>query len=193
MIIVGVAGTNGSGKDTLGDLLSVEFDFTTVSLSDILRAELDKLGMPHTRENLSNHSKRLRDSEGDGAMAVRALTTHRYSTHRLCLTSIRTPGEVDTVHQAGGIVFWIDADPKIRYARITSRAGIRAATDLLSYEEFLQQQEAEMKPSKQGGGLHMDGVREKADRVIRNEFPDVEVYKEHLRRIVKEHVLYTNQ
>ena len=41
--IVGVAGTNGSGKDTLGRLLHELLDYKNISLSDILRAELDRL------------------------------------------------------------------------------------------------------------------------------------------------------
>ena len=40
--IVGVAGTNGSGKDTLGELLQAKSGYKAISLSDILREELTK-------------------------------------------------------------------------------------------------------------------------------------------------------
>ena len=73
--IVGVAGTNGSGKDTLGHLLA-ERGYTTVSLSDILRHDLDEQGLPHTRENLNHQSKKIRDARGDAGVALRALEVH---------------------------------------------------------------------------------------------------------------------
>ena len=45
--IVGVAGTNAAGKDTLGELREQLQHAKFVSLSDILRRELDKRGLPH--------------------------------------------------------------------------------------------------------------------------------------------------
>ncbi len=186
MKIIGIAGSNGAGKDTLGDVLRNEYGFVTVSLSDILRKELTELGMPHTRENLSSHSKLLRDKYGDGAMAD--LTIQRNAdADKLCITSIRTPGEVEVVQKFGGVVFWVDADPEVRYQRIIAR-GRDTVTDHITFEEFMKQQTAEMTPTKEGGGLNMKSVKEKSDFTIENNFSEMDDYLVQLRLRISEHI-----
>lgn len=175
--IVGVAGTNASGKDTLGELLS-QRGYTTTSLSDILRHDLDQLGLPHTRENLSHQSKKIRDAHGDGGVAIRAIDMHS-DKDGLCLTSIRTPGEAKIIQESGGMVIWIDADRHVRYERILSAKRGRLE-DMVTYEEFERQEDAEMIPTEQGGGLNMLGVKECADVMIDNTFDTAEDYKRHL-------------
>ncbi|PID32742.1 hypothetical protein CR956_00845 [Candidatus Saccharibacteria bacterium] len=179
--IIGVAGTNGSGKDTLGDLLAAEKDYINVSLSDILRAELDKQGKLHTRENLSGVSRRIRETEGDGSMSKRVINQYRESERGLCITSIRAPGEAAEIQQSGGIVVWVYADEHIRYERIRSAKRGRGETDIISFEEFLRQEAAEMTPTEQGGGLNMEAVKNRADIHLKNEFSSLEAYQDYLR------------
>lgn len=180
--IIGITGTNGSGKDTLGELLHTRCGYDNVSVSDILRAELDKQGKEHTRENLSDMSRQFREVGGDGAMAERAIDAWRTKTDSpgLVITSIRTPGEVVEIQQAGGKVFWIDANPKIRYERITAANRGRGATDNVSFEDFMEQQEREMTPTKLGGGLNMSAARDAADETIINDFATLEDYEAYL-------------
>ena len=180
--IIAIAGTNGSGKDTVGELLRDEKQYDFVSLSDILRGELDKENLPHSRENLSMMSKRIRDADGDGGLAQLAINQYKQtsSASGLCLTSIRTPGEVDVIHQAGGVVVWMDADDRIRYERII-RTQRGRPEDQVTFEEFLDHQAAEMSPTEQGNGLNMGAVKEKADIFLTNEFDSVETYKEYLK------------
>jgi cytidylate kinase len=181
--IIAIAGTNGSGKDTVGELLHAEKQYDFVSLSDILRGELDKQNLPHSRENLSMMSKRIRDVNGDGGLAQLAID--QYSTTSsapgLCLTSIRTPGEVDVIHQAGGVVVWIDADVHVRYERIIKTQRGRPE-DRVTFEEFLEHQAAEMSPTKQGNGLNMGAVKECADVFLTNEFTSLDDYKDHIKK-----------
>ncbi len=178
--IVGVAGTNGAGKDALGDLLRDEQGYTVVSLSDILRDELTRDGLEHTRENLSGRSQQIRQAEGDAALARRTIDKHSDKA-RLVMTSLRTPGEADQIQSAGGIVVWIDADQKLRYDRLVAARRGRV-TDEISFEEFQQQEASEMTPTAQGGGLNMAGVKAKADVTIINEFDSLADYLDYLRR-----------
>lgn len=179
--IVGVAGTNGSGKDTLGELLADERNFVTMSVSDFLRNELTQSGREHSRENLSGLSKQYREKSGDGAMAKIIIDEYQQPGRGLCITSIRTPGEVGVIQQAGGVVVWVDADERVRYERIQSSNRGRGVTDEISFEEFHGQQQAEMYPSTQGGGLNMAAVRDTADVSIINEFDSLEAYQTYLR------------
>ena len=174
--IIGVSGTNGAGKDYLATLLHERVGYQSVSLSDILREELTAQGKPHTRENLSALSKQIRDVMGGGGMVRKVFA--KYGQDKLCITSIRTPGEAREIQQAGGIIVWVDADPQIRYARIMDGARGRV-TDTLSFEEFQEQQRAEMTTSQQGGGLHMAAVRDIADISIDNNFSSLDEYAAH--------------
>lgn len=171
---VGISGTNGAGKDVLAGLLEKR-GYTCVSLSDILRAELTKIGLEHTRENLSAQSKKIRDDEGDGAM-VKRLFDEYPDDAKLCITSIRTPGEANAIQQADGMVIWVDADPKLRYERVVA-GGRGRVTDTISYDEFLRQQEAEMTPTVEGNGLNMSGVRQIANVRVENNFQTITEYE----------------
>lgn len=175
--IIGVSGTNGAGKDYLATLLHERVGYQSVSISDILRAELTDQGKPHTRENLSALSKQIRDADGDGGMVRRVFA--KYGHNKLCITSVRTPGEAREIQQAGGTMVWVDADPHVRYARIVGGARGRV-DDQLPFEEFEAQQRAEMTPSAQGGGLHMAAVRDIADMFIDNNFASLDEYRAHL-------------
>ncbi len=49
MKIIGVSGTNGSGKDTIGHLLAERHNWLFISMTDMLRDELEKRGLPPTK------------------------------------------------------------------------------------------------------------------------------------------------
>lgn len=170
--IVGVGGTNGAGKDSLAEVLSKKAGYKSTSVSDSLRAELRLQGKEPTRRNMSALSQSIRQVEGEGALVNRILQDLK-SDEKICITSIRTPGEVEAIQQAGGAIIWIDADPEVRYQRISTGSRGRQATDGVSYDEFLQQEAAEMTPSEQGGGLNMSAVRDMANYFIKNNFSDV--------------------
>ena len=104
---VGVAGTNGSGKDTLGRVLEHE-GYRAASLSDILRTEATKRGLEHTREHLSSISHELRMELGEGALSQR-LIEEASADEKLVISSLRVPGEVEAIQKRGGIIVWIDA------------------------------------------------------------------------------------
>ncbi len=176
--IVGVAGTNGSGKDIFGILLHEICGYKNVSLSDILRAELDQQGLEHSRANLSRQSRIFREAEGDGALAVRTLSASN-PNDKLAITSIRAPGEAQVIKQAGGILVWIDADQKLRYERVFGGERQRV-TDMVSFEDFQISDHNEMYPSAAGNDLNMAGVKEICDVFIDNNFSSVDEYKAYL-------------
>lgn len=174
---VGVAGTNGSGKDTLGRVLEHE-GYRAASLSDILRTEATKRGLEHTREHLSSISHELRMELGEGALSQR-LIEEASADEKLVITSLRVPGEVEAIQKRGGTIVWIDADPHERYRRILAAHRDRP-TDEVSFEEFQRQEAAEMTPSEEGGGLNMAAVRDLADVTVLNDFASKEDFETYL-------------
>ena len=87
----------------------------------------------------------------------------------LVVASLRNPGEADRVHELGGTVVWVDADPRLRYERIQSANRGRGGEDSKTFEEFLSEQEAEMHSSGDAATLNLAGVKALADTEIFNE------------------------
>lgn len=178
MKIIGLSGTNGSGKDTVGHVLQEDYGFLFVSITDILRDELIKEGKTTARENMRELSARWRRESGLGVLIDKAIEIYesKGSAYKgLVVSSLRNPGEAEHIHGFGGKVVWVDADPKIRYQRVTSRA--RSSEDDKTYEQFLGEEQDEMQSSGDEATLSMDGVKKLCDFTIENNFSDTESLK----------------
>ena len=179
MRIIGISGTNGSGKDTVGQMLAERHNFLFISGSDLLRAEAKKRGLPIERDVLSSISAQWRREEGMGAVSARVYELFKLQKDKydgMATVSLRHPGEADFIHSKGGIVVWVDADPKVRYDRIYSRQ--RTDEDNKTYEEFLAEQESEMSHSGDSATLNMSAVKDRADIFLTNDGNDIEAFKD---------------
>lgn len=172
MKLIGTSGTNGSGKDTVGELIAQKYHYLFVSVSDLLRIELRKRGQEVTRENLRNLSAEWRREFGLGVLVDKAVELANESGYKGVIASpMRNVGEAQHVKDLGGTLIWIDADPRIRYERIKAANRGRAGEDDKSYEEFLAEEQVEMHPSDPNDPavLNMSGVKALADITIVNE------------------------
>lgn len=182
-MIIGLAGTNGSGKDTVGHLLAENHRFLFVSVTDLLRDEAKRRDLAITRENLRAISAEWRRESGLGVLVDKAITEYEKVAKKypggLVMASMRNPGEADRIHELGGIMVWVDADPRVRYERVQANALARgrADEDNKTYDEFLAEQEAEMHPSGDEATLNIAGVKARADIFIENSGSDVEAFK----------------
>jgi len=159
-------------------MLAERHNYLFVSGSDILRAEASRRGLPVEREILRTISAEWRRESGlgvliDKAVAVFNAEPGKYSG--LAIASLRNPGEVVRVHELGGQVIWVDADPKIRYDRIFSRQ--RTDEDNKTFEQFLQEEQDEMEHSGDAATLSSAGVKAGADIFIDNNGSDIEEFK----------------
>ena len=185
--IVGISGTNGAGKDELGKLLAERQGYSFHSVSELLRDELTKQGMPHTRENLGALSKQWRNESGDdGVMFTKAIEKYEAEKQALgyrglALVNMRHPGEVEVIHAHQGIAVWVDADQQLRYERIQSVSRGRHE-DNVTFVQFQADEERELHPPVDAphGALNMSAVQAKADIFIENDFSNVEAYREYL-------------
>jgi dephospho-CoA kinase len=179
--IIGLAGTNGSGKDTVGQILAGQHGYLFVSVTEILRDELRRRGLEVTRENLRDLSAEWRRESGQLGMLVdKVVEIYKKSPDKfngVAIASIRNPGEADRVHELGGTMIWVDADPKIRYGRVQANAASRQrkGEDNKTFEQFLAEEQAEM--NKPAGGddatLNMSAVKAKCDVFIDNDGTDL--------------------
>jgi len=177
--LIGIGGTNGSGKDTIGFMLAEEHGWLFVSASDILRSELLNRNLPIEREHLRNVGAEWRREHGHGVLIDKAVEAHSVTkdSNGLVIASLRNPGEADRIHELEGKVVWVDADPKIRYQRIYSRQ--RSSEDKKTYKQFLKEEQAEMAHSGDEATLNMAGVKAKADIFLENNGDNIEEFLLH--------------
>jgi cytidylate kinase len=183
MNLIGIAGTNGSGKDTLGQILADKYGYLFISVTDILRDELKRQGLPLSRANMRELSAEWRRQYGLGVLVDRAYEIYKPDAEKyegLAMASIRNPGEVDRIHELGGRLVWIDAPAETRFERIqanrTIRGAERSVDDDKTFEQFLEEEKAEMHSSGDHATLRMSEVKDKSDIFIENNGNNVEPF-----------------
>ena len=169
MKIIGIAGTNGSGKDSLGEILVEHHGYMFISGADFLREEAKKRSLPIEREVLRTISAEWRRKYGLGVLVDKAVEIFKQSDKKykgLVVSPMRNPGEAQHIKNLSGVLIWVDADPKVRYERITKRQ--RSTEDQKTFDEFLAEERAEMEHSGDEATLSLSGVKTKADIFIEN-------------------------
>jgi cytidylate kinase len=174
--IIGISGTNGSGKDAMGHVLALKHNFLFVSVTDLLREEAKRRGISVDRENLRLISAEWRRKYGYGVLVDQAYNQYKQLEDKyagLAIASLRNPHEADRVHQLGGIVVWVDANVKTRYERIQRNFNERgrADEDAKTFDQFVIEEEMEMHtpPGGDDANLNMGAVKTRSDMVINNE------------------------
>jgi len=175
MRLIGLSGTNGAGKDTVGEILADKFGFLFISMTNMLREEAITRGLGTSREELRKISAEWRRQSGLGVLIDKSIAYYEKlggdsKYNGLVLASLRNPGENDRVHELGGEVIWIDADPRVRYDRIFSRSR---ADDPTTLEQFLVDDQSEMKHSGDKATLSMADVKIRSDKVFMNEYDNL--------------------
>lgn len=183
--IVGIAGTNGAGKDTLGELLAERCGYKFVSVSDILREELTQRGKTHERHHMRALSTEWAQAHGPAVLSLKTIEAYVMEEEAegyqgLGIGSIRRIAEAEAIQQEGGVVIWVDADRHTRYERLQAAKRGRHE-DMQSFDEWASQEEVEMHPkSSDPNILNMAGVRDVADIKIDNNFDSFEAYRDYL-------------
>lgn len=165
MIIIGITGTLGAGKGTVVDYLLEKKDFVHYSVRGLLTEELNKRDLPVNRDSLTHLANELR-AGNNPAYLIELLFDKAYENGRNCvIESIRTPGEIQMLrNKPNFFLLAVDADPKVRYERITQRGS---ETDNVSFSTFLENEKREMQstdPNKQ----NLSECIKQADFVINN-------------------------
>jgi cytidylate kinase len=185
--LIGLSGTNGSGKDTVGHMLDQHHHYMFISITDLLRNEARRRGVPIDREHLRGISAEWRRQLGLGVLVDKAVAEYEAVKDKyngLVIASLRNPGEANRVHELGGTVVWIDADPRARYERVQANAPTRgrAGEDNKTFEQFQMEEAAEMQFSGDTATLNMIGVKERSDIKIDNNDPDLETFRRQLEK-----------
>jgi dephospho-CoA kinase len=184
--IYGVAGTNGSGKDSLMDLL-VERGFfcfnTSHSLRQISHAVFQSTDRGGNDSSMGRVGNAIRAAYPGGPVELGLLSwwllcsvlPKELQPKGLVIGSIRAVGEAERLKQVGGKLIGVDADAHVRFERLSARGR---ADDNDTFEQFMEKETAEMAaaetdPTKFG----MAAVIAMADIRIQNNGNDIEAFK----------------
>ncbi|MEI7682873.1 MAG: AAA family ATPase [Candidatus Saccharibacteria bacterium] len=183
MKIYGVSGTNGAGKDSIAEMLAERHGFFVASATDLLAAGLREKGWPIDREHKSKLSAEWRRQYGMSAVVDRAWEQYQKVKDQyqgFVVGSLRHPGEGYRIHELGGQVIWVDAEPRTRYDRISAanRGVDKASEDSKTFEEFMADQEREMHHSGDAATLNISDVKAQADILLGNSSNSVETFKD---------------
>lgn len=185
--LIGLSGTNGSGKDTVGHLLASKYNYWFFGFTELFRQECVRRNIPITRENTRMISAEWRRESGFATLIDRSLALYNGQSQQYAgavLSSLRNPHEADRIHELGGTVIWIDADPHIRYQRIQANAATRgrAGEDNRTFEQFLEDEAVEMHPpaGADEAVLNMASVKAKADIFLTNDGDDLQAFEHYV-------------
>ncbi|NQU45216.1 AAA family ATPase [bacterium] len=178
-MIVGVTGFFCAGKDTFAEFV-MRKGFKHVSLSDMIREEIQARGEEITIERLTATGNELRAKFGPQVLAQRAIAAlPRYGN--AVVTSIRHSAEVEMLHTRRDFVMtFIDAPMEVRYQRSIQRGR---AGDAPTFEAFKAAEEAQMR-SNDPNSQQLQACKDMADILIDND-GDVEHYEEEIRAALR--------
>jgi dephospho-CoA kinase len=118
-VIIGVTGTDGSGKDTVGRLLLEKLGWPHYSLSDELREIAIERGVDTSKEVLGNLANELRQAHGPSYLAQRIVER---ANRDFVVTSVRNPIECEPFRATDKfLLIAVDAPMHIRHARTVDR------------------------------------------------------------------------
>lgn len=170
-MLIGLTSRNAAGKDKVARYLVEHHAFGYFSLSDILRKELKKKGLPITRENLTAEGNAQRQAKGAGVLAERALAELE-GVKAGVVVSIRNPGEVSTLRKRDDfILVAVDAPVQLRYERAKARSR---SDDAKTLEEFIRDEQAELAGNE--NEQQLERVFRMSDLVIVNDSTLEELY-----------------
>lgn len=174
-MIIGITGTLGAGKGTVVEHLKATYGFAHFSAREFITREVEQRGLPVNRDTMQSVANDLRASHGPGYISQEL---HRQATAaggHAVIESVRTPGELAVLRAAGDfMLFAVDADPRVRYERITLR---NTETDHVSFEQFLADEKEEM-ASDDPNHQNIAAVIRQADHAFTNNGTVEDLYRQ---------------
>lgn len=123
-IIFGFVGEIASGKGTAVSYLKEKYQAVPYGFSGMLRDVLDRLYLPHTRDNMIDLSVWVREHFGEDTMArTMAQDVEKDPAQFIAIEGIRRPADIVYLKKMPGFhLIEITADPRVRFERLRARA-----------------------------------------------------------------------
>jgi len=160
--IIGFVGHIGCGKGVICEYISNKYTGGYFRYSTMLRDILNRLYLPINRINLIKISELLRESFGEDTLARVIKHDVENDPHDIvCVDGIRRLADIEELRKLPGFVLiYVDANPDIRFNRITARSENNGDATK-TFQEFLIDEERSTE-------LSIDEVAREANYVITN-------------------------
>jgi dephospho-CoA kinase len=169
MKVIGITGTIGAGKKTVREIIQKKLNCYTVTLSDIIRAEIERKKGTLDRTTLQNMGNELRRKYGSHILAMLAVEYMPKEKDFMVIDDIKNPGEIEYLKRKYGKDFkliGVDANEKIRFERLLSRGS---KGDPKTWEEFLEVDRRDKGFGEPAWGQQVNKCLEMVDFTILNE------------------------
>jgi len=145
-MIIGITGTNGSGKDTVADILVKKLGWPHFSLSDELRGICKETHIKSTRDNLIKFGREIRNKKGLDYLSQKVLSK---VSDNFIATSIRNLAEIEPFKKSAKfILIAVNAPIEVRYQRVINaskdRSGYKVGEGSVSLGKFRDKEQIEM-------------------------------------------------
>ena len=165
-MIIGITGPMGSGKSTVMEPLK-KIGYQIITLSDMIREECDRRGVPQERENMMDIGQSLRQEFGAGILAERALQKiEKNEIEKGIVDGIRNPAEVEALRYYPNFILIANTAPEdVIIERILSR---KRTDDTLDAEVIRKKLRREMGEGEPLDGQQVGKCMEMADYIFEN-------------------------
>jgi len=167
--VIGLTGTIASGKDAAMQVLLKKYNCYHVTLSDVIRGELEKKKGPLNRMTLQDLGNNMRQQYGPHILALIAVEYLPRDKELTVIDGIRNPGEVDYLKKKfGGKFFMIatDAARERRFELMQKRGDPR---DPRTFEEFVKMDDRDQGAGEPAYGQQVAKCMERSDFLVKND------------------------
>lgn len=187
MIVLGLTGKIGCGKDTISRYLKKEHGFKSVSMGNMVRKYTKEEGFEMTRENQQEIATRYREERGKDFFARKVVEKiDNLDGERFVINGVRSPEDVKVSRERFGEDFLLvrinsSATERFRRAKGRSRPG---DPDVL--EDFKRQEESDIEKFNQKETFRMVDYTIDNDTSLSDLFSKIDDLVEKLEQDVEE-------
>ena len=180
-LILGIAGEMGSGKGTIANHVTLQYNGNTRRFSAILRDLLDRINVEKTRENISMISTVLRKDFGEDLLAKAMCRDTEKDEHDIVVVDgVRRMADITFLRELPHFkLIYVEADIQSRYERVVVR-GENANDSEKTFQDFKDDHELETE-------LQIRDLKNYADYVVDNDQTYQELYAQ-IDKIIKENI-----
>jgi dephospho-CoA kinase len=164
MLIIGLTGPAGAGKDISAEYISRKLSVEHHSGGDVIRTMLTGLNLPVIKTAVVAFGNFLRENYGTDYIASRAVGIEE-DKKGVVYSGFRSPSEAQYVKDHGGFIVYIDAPTEVRHERILDR---RRSDDTNDQEKLNQIDQKELQ-AQDDAGENLEKVKALADFTVIND------------------------
>ena len=163
-MLIGITGTNGSGKGAVVEYLLSSKGFSRYAGRSVILEALEEKHLPHKRGTMRDVANELRKEHGPAYIMERLYDMAKDDSHAV-LESVRTIGEAEFLKSKGAFIIAVDAKKETRYERVLSMNHDESP---LSFKDFELMEDREMS-SSDPWDMNVFGVMQLANARILND------------------------